>query len=71
MFPSDDPPRPTVSGAPIGDARDEFETPKTTRPPEAEKPFARKQLELIRSAPGLTDEERAAAISELQRLLEE
>jgi hypothetical protein len=72
MRPSD-PPRPSGKSAPIGDVRAEFErlTRSATRDREAERAFIRKRIQLISDAPGLTDEERAAAIAELQRLLDE
>jgi hypothetical protein len=59
---------PETSDAAVGDARELFErlTRETPRDAEAERAFLRKRIELLRSLPGLTHEEREAAIAQLE-----
>ena len=67
------PPSPPGTGdEPFDDAREKFArlTRQTPRDREAERVFVRKRIELMRSLPGLTDDERAAAIADLERLLD-
>ena len=69
--PSKPPHPPQTSHVSIGDARQQFErlTRETPRDAEAERAFVRKRIELIRSLPGLSQEERDAAIAELEQSL--
>lgn len=56
----------------IGDARAQFErlTRDTPRDTDAERAFLRKRIELLRSLPGLSDEERDAEIAKLEQSLQ-
>ena len=56
---------------PTGDVRDEFSriSKGVGRDPEAERAFVRHKIEVVRSHPTLSNEEKASAIAELKRML--
>ncbi|MFN2588684.1 MAG: hypothetical protein ABR613_11280 [Actinomycetota bacterium] len=61
---------PGTAGPPeIEDMREHFSkvTKETPRDPDAERAFVEGKIEMIRSDPNLSDEEKAAAIEELRR----
>jgi hypothetical protein len=62
---------PDIDGAGIGDARAKFEqlTRETPHDPEALRAFIRHRIEWLRTAPGLSDEEREAEIAKLEESL--
>lgn len=62
---------PESDGASYADRRDQFEQLSNSLPvtPDAERAFLAGKIELIRSTPGLSDEEKDRAIDELQSRL--
>jgi hypothetical protein len=58
-----------ITGAPIVDGRAEFEglTARTPGEPAAEQDFIKGKIDMVRSDPNLTEEEKAAAIEELKK----
>ena len=71
-MPLSPPTPPGTTNEPFDDAREKFErlTLQTPRDPEAKRAFIRKRIEMVRALPGVSDDERAAAIADLERLLE-
>ena len=62
---------PAPDGGDITDRREEFErlSRETPRNPEAERAFTEAKIDLVRSDPNLTEEEKARAIADLRQRL--
>jgi len=62
---------PAPDGGDITDRREEFErlSRETPRNPEAERAFIEAKIDLVRTDPNLTEEEKARAIADLRQRL--
>ena len=62
---------PAPEGGDITDRREEFErlSRETPRNPEAERAFIEAKIDLVRTDPNLTEEEKARAIADLRQRL--
>ena len=72
MVSGPEPPAPSGEPATTGDVREEFAriSASVGRDPDAERAFVESKIEMIRSHPGLSEAEKAAAIAELEEKLE-